>query len=72
MKINQYGLPLKLLTTQNHKKTTRPKQKSVPLIFEQMTSQPPAQTFVRWAAAHFCAVAAVLFISTRTSITSAG
>ena len=43
MKINQYGLPLKLLTTQNHKKTTRPKQKSVPLIFEQMTSQPPSQ-----------------------------
>ena len=43
MKINQYGLSLKLLTTQNHKKTTRPKQKSVPLMFEQMTSQPPSQ-----------------------------
>ena len=43
MKIDQYGVPLKLLTTQNHKKTTRLKQKSVPLIFEQMTSQPSSQ-----------------------------
>ena len=43
MKIDQYDLPLKLLKTQNHQKTTRPKQKSVPLIFEQMTSQPPSQ-----------------------------
>ena len=43
MKIYQSDPPLKLSKTQNHQKTIRPKQKSVPLIFEQMTSQPPSQ-----------------------------
>ena len=43
MKIDQYDLPLKLLKTQNHQKTTRPKQKRVPLNFEQMTSEQASQ-----------------------------
>ena len=43
MKIDQSDPDWSSVQTQNHKKTTRPKQKSVPLIFEQMTSQPPSQ-----------------------------
>ena len=35
MKIDQSDLDLSSAQTQNHQKTIRPKQKSVPLIFEQ-------------------------------------
>ena len=43
MKIYQSDLDWSSAQAQNHKKTTRPKQKNVPLVFEQMTSQPPSQ-----------------------------
>ena len=43
MKIDQSDLDWSSAQTQNHQKTTRPKQKSVPLIFGQMTSRPPSQ-----------------------------
>ena len=72
MKIDQYDLPLKLLKTQNQQKTTRPKQKSVPLIFEQMTSQPASQPAHLTLVHSFCALAAVLLILMRTSIMSPG